>query len=81
MARVSIDILGITELTWTRMGGFNSDDHHTMGKNLLEEWSRPRGQQESETQYLGVISKMTEWTLFSRQAIQYHSNASLCPDQ
>ena len=28
MARVSIDILGISELKWTRMGEFNSDDHY-----------------------------------------------------
>ena len=28
MARVSIDILGISELKWTGMGEFNSDDHH-----------------------------------------------------
>ena len=27
MARVSIDILGISELKWTGMGEFNSDDH------------------------------------------------------
>ena len=27
MARVNIDILGISELKWTRMGKFNSDDH------------------------------------------------------
>ena len=27
MARVKIDILGITELKWTGMGEFNSDDH------------------------------------------------------
>ena len=27
MARVSIDILGISELKWTAMGEFNSDDH------------------------------------------------------
>ena len=27
MARVNIDILGISELRWTGMGGFNSDDH------------------------------------------------------
>ena len=26
-ARVNIDILGISELKWTGMGGFNSDDH------------------------------------------------------
>ena len=28
MARVNIDILGIGELKWTRMGEFNSDDHY-----------------------------------------------------
>ena len=28
MARVNIDILGISELKWTGMGKFNSDDHH-----------------------------------------------------
>ena len=28
MARVNIDILGISELTWTGMGEFNSDDHY-----------------------------------------------------
>ena len=27
-ARVNIDILGISELKWTRMGEFNSDDHY-----------------------------------------------------
>ena len=29
MARVNIDILGISELKWTGMGEFNSDDHHS----------------------------------------------------
>ena len=28
MARVNIDILGISELKWTEMGEFNSDDHY-----------------------------------------------------
>ena len=32
MARVNIDILGISELKWMEMGEFT-----TMGKNLLEE--------------------------------------------
>ena len=38
-ARVNIDILGISELKWTRMGKFNSDNHYIYywGKNLLEE--------------------------------------------
>ena len=28
MAKVDIDILGISELKWTAMGEFNSDDHY-----------------------------------------------------
>ena len=28
MAKVNIDILGISELKWTGMGKFNSDDHY-----------------------------------------------------
>ena len=28
MARVSVDIIGISELKWTGMGEFNSDDHY-----------------------------------------------------
>ena len=37
MARVNIDILGISELKWTGMGQFNSDDHHiyNSGKEYL----------------------------------------------
>ena len=28
MARVNVDMLGISELKWTRMGEFNSDNHY-----------------------------------------------------
>ena len=28
MARVNVDILGISELKWTGMGEFNPDDHY-----------------------------------------------------
>ena len=28
MTRLNIDILGISELKWTGMGEFNSDDHY-----------------------------------------------------
>ena len=28
MARVNVDILGVSELKWTVMGEFNSDDHY-----------------------------------------------------
>ena len=28
MTRVNVEILGISELKWTRMGKYNSDDHY-----------------------------------------------------
>ena len=34
MARVNIDILGISKLKWTGMGEFNSDDNYT----IIQEW-------------------------------------------
>ena len=37
MARVNIDILGITELKWKGMGEFNSDDSTIANKNTLED--------------------------------------------
>ena len=38
MARMSINILGISKLKWTVVGQFNSDDLSTSeGKNPLEE--------------------------------------------
>ena len=46
MARVNIDILGISELKWTGMGEFNSDDHYVYycGQESLR---RNGGQQKS----------------------------------
>ena len=39
MATVNVDILGISELKWTEMGEFNSNDHlsTTAGRNPSEE--------------------------------------------
>jgi len=40
MARVTNDILGISQLKWTARGEFNSEDHYIstiVGKNPLEE--------------------------------------------
>ena len=43
MTTVNTDILGISELRWTRMGEFNSDDHYSYccGRNPLEEMEEP----------------------------------------
>ena len=63
MARVNVNILGINKLKWTGIGEFNSDDHYIYycGQESL----RRNGvavivKKESEMQYLGTISKMTE---------------------
>ena len=58
MARVNVNILGISELKQTGMGEFNSDDHYIYycGQESL----RRNGQQESEMQYLDAISKKKE---------------------
>ena len=50
MARVNIDILGISELKWTGMGQFNSDDHYIYycgQESLRKKWNSHHGQQES----------------------------------
>ena len=62
MARVNIDILGISELKWTGMGEFNSDDHYIYycGQECLRRSGAALSQQESRMQYLGATSKMTE---------------------
>ena len=54
MARMNVDILGISELKWTGMGEFNSDDHYIYYGG--QEWST----KESEMQYLDAMSKTTE---------------------
>ena len=51
MARVNIDILGISELKWTGMGEFNSDGHYiyycgqeTLRRNRVTIMVNKRGQ-------------------------------------
>jgi len=48
---VNVDILGISELRWTGMGEFNSDDHYSYycGQEFLrkKKWSSYHSQQKS----------------------------------
>ena len=37
VARVNTDILGISELRWTGMGEFNSDDHYIPWKKSYDQ--------------------------------------------
>ena len=62
MARVNTDILGISKLKWTGIGEFKSYDHYIYycGQESLRRNGVAHSQQESEMQYLGTISKVTE---------------------
>ena len=85
MAEVNIDILEMSELKWTRMGEFNSDDHYIYycGQESL----RRNGVAIIVNQSLKCSSWMqsqksqNDLCSFPRQTIQYHSNLSLCPNQ
>ena len=77
MARVNIDILGISELKCTKMGEFNSDDHYIYycGQESL----RRNG-------VAIIVNKRVQnavlgCSLKNDRMIQYHGNPSLCPDQ
>ena len=60
---MNINILGISELKWTRMGEFNSDDHYIYycgQESLRRNGVAITVTKESEMQYLDAISKMAE---------------------
>ena len=86
MARVNVDILGISELKWTGMGEFNSDDHYVYyyGQESL----RRNGvaiivNKRVLNAVLGCNLKNDRMISvhFPRQTIPYHSDPSLCPNQ
>ena len=63
MARVNVNILRISELKWTGMGEFNSDDHYIY--YCRQESLRRNGvviivNKESKMHYLGTVSKTSE---------------------
>ena len=62
MARVNTVVLGISELKWTGMSEFNSDDHYIYyrGQESLRRKWRSHHSQESEMQYLDAILKTIE---------------------
>ena len=67
LARVNIDILGISEVKWTGMGEFNSDDHYiySCGQESLRRNGVALIAKESEMQYLGVVSKRQNYLFVS----------------
>ena len=84
MARVNIDVLRISELKWTRMGTFNSDNHYIYC--CRQESPRRNGVDLIISKSLKCSSWMqskkrqSDLCSFPRKTIQYHSNPSLCPN-
>jgi len=85
MARVTVNILGISELKWTGMGEFNSDDHciYYCGQESLRRNGIAISQQKSPKCSTWMQSRKQQNALYSftRQTIQYHGNPRLCPNQ
>ena len=83
MARVNINVLGISELKWTGMGEFNSDDHHInyCGQESLQRNGVALIVNKSLKRSTWVQSQKQQNDLssFPRQTIQHHSNPSLRP--
>ena len=85
MERVNVDILGISKLKWTGMGEFNSDDHYI--SYCGQEFLRRNGvaitvnKSPKCSTWMQSQKRQNDLYSFPRQTIQYHSIASLCPDQ
>ena len=85
MVRVNVDILGISELKWTGIGEFNSDDHYIYycGQESLTRNGVAIIVNRSPKCSTCMQSQKRQNDLCSlpRQTIQYHGNPSLCPNQ
>ena len=86
MARVNVDILGISKLKWTGMGEFNPDDHYSYycgQESLRRNGVAITVNKRIRNAVLGCNLKKRQNDLcsFPRHTIQYHSNPSLCPNQ
>ena len=82
MARVNVYILGISELKWTGMGEYNSDDHYNYycGQESLRRNGVAIMVNKCST-WMQSQKRQNDLCSFPRQTIQYHSNPSLCPNQ
>ena len=82
MAKVNIDILGISELKWMGTGKFNSDYHYIYycGQESLTRIGVAFIANESP-KCSTCVQPQKDLDSFPRQITQYDSNPSLCPDQ
>ena len=85
MPRVNVNFLEISELKWTGMGEFNSDDHYIY--YCRQECLRRNGagiivnKSPKRSTWMQSQKRQNNLCSFPRQTIQYHSNPSLCPNQ
>ena len=85
VVRLNIDNLGISELKWTGMGEFNSDDHYIYycGQESLRRNGVAIMVNKSPkcSTWMQSQKRQNELCSSPRQTIQYHSNPGLCPSQ
>ena len=85
MARVNIKILGISELKWTGMGEFNSDDHYIYfcgQEPLRRKGAAIMVNKRVHNVVLGCNLKNDRMISVRFQGKPFSiSNPSLCPDQ
>ena len=83
MARVNVELLGLRELKWTRLGKFNSDDHYIFYRgqeSLRRNVALIVNRSLKCSTWLQSQKRQNDVSSFPRQTIQYHSNPSLCPN-
>ena len=84
MARMSIDILGISKLKWMGMGKFNSDYNYIYycGQESLRRNGVLLVVNKSLKSSIWVQpqKQQNDLSSFPRQTTQHHSNPNLCPN-
>ena len=86
MTRVNTDILGISGLSWTGMGEFNSDDHYiyycgqeSLRRNGVAIIIKKKKKSLESSTWMQSQKRQNDLCSFPRQTTQYHGNSSLSP--
>ena len=83
IARVNINISQISELKWTGMGEFNSDDtyiYYCGQESLRRNGVALIVNKRVRNAWMQSQKRQNDLCLFPRQTIQCYSNPSLCPN-
>ena len=88
MARVNINILGIHELKWMRMGEFYSDNHYiyycgqeSLRRNGVALIVKKKKKSPKCSTWGQSQKQQNDFCSFPRQTIQHHSKPGLCSNQ